>query len=286
MVRICFIIPEIFPDCTHFSFVANYTNFYFKILKTPDVPISCIFAYISELYSKSWNEAVVKSHFGANIVVFYEAWSNIDEQSLSLDAVYSNQPQRIQASPKEIINTNDLLSKFENSLKENKIIVVDDYPEGAAQLPTYNYVAVGGSFDQLHNGHKKLLYVSSLICLKELTVGITADNMLTKKTHSEEIQKFPERFANVQNFLQLMHSTLSLNLVEITDPFGPAITDAKIQALIVSSETIAGGFKINEIRTSKNMKRLDLIVISRSDSAILSSTFLRKQRLLRQQEQS
>jgi phosphopantetheine adenylyltransferase len=117
-------------------------------------------------------------------------------------------------------------------------------------------------------------------------VGITADNMLTKKTHSEEIQKFPERFANVQNFLQLIHSTLSLNLVEITDPFGPAITDAKIQALIVSSETIAGGFKINEIRTSKNMKRLDLIVISRSDSAILSSTFLRKQRLLRQQEQS
>ena len=32
-------------------------------------------------------------------------------------------------------------------------------------------VALGGTFDRLHNGHKKLLSLAASICKKQITIG-------------------------------------------------------------------------------------------------------------------
>ena len=51
----------------------------------------------------------------------------------------------------------------------------------------------------------------------------------------------------------------------IIDPFGPTITEPKIDAIVVSSETIFGAFKINKIRIEKNMRPLSILVSDRND---------------------
>ena len=51
--------------------------------------------------------------------------------------------------------------------------------------------------------------------------------------------------------------------------------DATIEALIVSSETIKGALKINEIRKEKGFAPLNILVSRRSNAATLSSTFVR-----------
>lgn len=46
----------------------------------------------------------------------------------------------------------------------------------------YEYVALGGTFDRLHNGHKILLSQAVLRSTKHLTVGVTDVNMIQCKT--------------------------------------------------------------------------------------------------------
>jgi pantetheine-phosphate adenylyltransferase len=52
-----------------------------------------------------------------------------------------------------------------------------------------------------------------------------------------------------------------MDVVEITDPFGPTAHDPDIQALVVSHETIAGGEAINKLRREKNLPELRIFVI-------------------------
>lgn len=68
----------------------------------------------------------------------------------------------------------------------------------------FESVAVGGTFDGLHFGHRKLLTlaVSSVTPVTgRLTVGITVDAMLTKKAYPEYIPKLDERVEGVRKFL-------------------------------------------------------------------------------------
>lgn len=54
-------------------------------------------------------------------------------------------------------------------------------------MKTYGYVAVGGTFDRLHNGHKILLSQAALRASKHLTVGVTDVNMIQCKEHILEM---------------------------------------------------------------------------------------------------
>ena len=47
--------------------------------------------------------------------------------------------------------------------------------QSKSSFPTYKHVALGGSFDHLHNGHKKLLYLAAQICTEIMTIGITGN---------------------------------------------------------------------------------------------------------------
>ena len=51
---------------------------------------------------------------------------------------------------------------------------------------------------------------------------------------------------NLYNMLNLLNCIL-LVLQELSDPFGPTITDPSIQAIVVSSETLPGARKINRL---------------------------------------
>nr|XP_027204851.1 bifunctional coenzyme A synthase-like [Dermatophagoides pteronyssinus] len=125
----------------------------------------------------------------------------------------------------------------------------------------YDNVCIGGTFDNLHNGHKILLSTAQLKCNRSLTIGVTNEQMLTTKILPELIESCEKRIHSLNLYLNDVDPYIHYNVCEISDPFGPAIVDPTLEAIIVSEETIRGGEKINEIRISKGMKPLKIDVI-------------------------
>ena len=69
----------------------------------------------------------------------------------------------------------------------------------------FDSVAVGGTFDGLHFGHRKLLTlaISSVQPMTgRLLVGITVDEMLKQKKHSGDISSYKERVKTIEHFLE------------------------------------------------------------------------------------
>jgi pantetheine-phosphate adenylyltransferase len=149
------------------------------------------------------------------------------------------------------------------------------FDDAAGQVPVYRKVAMGGTFDRLHNGHRKLLTLAAASCTHTLVVGITGDVMLQKKKNADQIAPYDARKQSVDDFLSMAKPHLQLHLCELSDPFGPTVTDPLIEALVVSSETIPGAYKINELRSQLGYPTLAILVSRRSEVATLSSTFLR-----------
>lgn len=180
-------------------------------------------------------------------------------------------------------------------------------PRTSESVSTRHYcVAVGGTFDHLHAGHKLLLSMTALALepndshgpLHEncMIVGITGDELLTNKKHAEQMQSWDDRQQAVCEFLsaildfttpneasrhvqrfsspgpngRAMHEQfgpeLLVKYVEISDPFGPTITDESISALIISGETRAGGKAVNDKRTAKGWAALDVFEVDVLDA--------------------
>ncbi|KAL8934046.1 MAG: hypothetical protein Q9216_006098 [Gyalolechia sp. 2 TL-2023] len=167
--------------------------------------------------------------------------------------------------------------------------------------PLHTSVAVGGTFDHLHVGHKLLLSMTALVLSlaepsgneqnRSITVGITGDKLLAKKKFCDYLQDWHQRQAAVQAFLEAFlvieapsHQNLSdqtgkqegtqqrrvssswlsglvVHYVEIFDAFGPTITDETISALVLSAETRAGGRAVNEKRAEKGWSALDVFEV-------------------------
>jgi pantetheine-phosphate adenylyltransferase len=126
-------------------------------------------------------------------------------------------------------------------------------------------VMVGGTFDPLHDGHKKLLERSFEIAGRNgfVTVGVTADGFANRKAHP--IRPFEIRKSELVEFL---------NSEVLNDRFGSAL-ESDFDALVVSEETFKTGVEINEIRKEKGQKKVDLHQITcvlADDGKWISST--------------
>lgn len=122
----------------------------------------------------------------------------------------------------------------------------------------YDSVVIGGTFDRLHSGHKILLSEAILRCRKVLTVGVTDTPMLATKKLWELIEPCIVRMENVRNFLEEVEPSLEYHIVPISDMYGPTKDDPTFQMIVVSSETVRGGDKINEVRKANGLKPLQV----------------------------
>lgn len=145
----------------------------------------------------------------------------------------------------------------------------------------YSTVAVGGTFDHLHAGHKVLLTIAGFLARDRLIVGITGPELLKNKQYAEVLQPFSTRKDLVVSFMKYVYPSLELEIEMINDIYGPTATIEDIQALVVSTETRDGGKSINAFRENKGWNKLEIIEIqlvggNESEPEKLSSTFLRK----------
>ncbi|KAK0426268.1 hypothetical protein QR680_009614 [Steinernema hermaphroditum] len=137
--------------------------------------------------------------------------------------------------------------------------------EGLQWLPhqkAYDAVVLGGTFDQLHNGHKVLLSSAVRKANKYVTCGITDGVMIQKKKLFELIQPYELRAKAVKEFIRDVGVDVECRAEAITDPFGPSIVDPDLQCIVVSEETRSGGEAVNRKREERGLSTLDIEVIT------------------------
>lgn len=154
------------------------------------------------------------------------------------------------------------------------------YGDGTADFyDKYNVVAVGGTFDRLHAGHRLLLTAAAWACRDKLRIGITGDNLLREKKYREFVAPLHKRSQQAQHFAKSVKPALPIVIIsELTDPAGPTATDPSIDAIVVSSETAAGARKINGVRRASGLNSMTIIEVGVLDTQgqKLSSTALRE----------
>jgi len=147
----------------------------------------------------------------------------------------------------------------------------------------FSNVAVGGTFDGLHYGHRKLLTLAVSSVEPQtgrLLIGITCDKMLTKKTLSNLIPSYTQRKNDVLAFVDALAPGLKnrRRVVEIQDAFGPPGCEEDFDALVLSHETLRNGHLLNVERERLGFKKLKLLCTRRTEPNGMSSTQLRRMR--------
>ena len=170
-------------------------------------------------------------------------------------------------------------------------------------LHSHYSVAVGGTFDHLHAGHKLLLTIAALLInfrgepnrAKSLTIGISGDALLQKKQYIDEMLDWNERQSGVREFVlgvlemsqpseklktsrcsssesgarsiyDEFESGLVIRYAELFDAYGPTVTDESISALVISRETRAGGKAVNDKRVANGWPKLEIFVVDVLDA--------------------
>lgn len=123
----------------------------------------------------------------------------------------------------------------------------------------YSKGALGGTFDEFHKGHERLLTFAAKMC-KKVLVGVTSDEFVRKyKGHNVEALNI--RLERVKHFLENFKDETSFEIVKIDDKYGPAIEDPELESIFVTVNTIESAFEINMIRREKNLKTLEVVIV-------------------------
>ncbi|MFP4632760.1 MAG: phosphopantetheine adenylyltransferase [Halobacteriales archaeon] len=142
-------------------------------------------------------------------------------------------------------------------------------------------VAIGGTFDPIHDGHRALLRRAlTLADDGRVVVGLTSDELAPNtRPRPREIRPYEQRRRAVESELEALRDEVdvgaSFAVETLDDPYGIASEHPGFDALVVSPETEEGGHRINEIRRERGYPELDVVVVPHvmaDDGEPISST--------------
>jgi len=129
-------------------------------------------------------------------------------------------------------------------------------------MKKYEKVAVGGTFDKLHRGHKALLSKAFEIG-KKVVIGLSSDEFVSKMGKPHITASYAERLKELEAFLEKNGLAERAEIVPLNDPYGVTVSGKGLDALVVSSETESITEKINRIRVEAGLPPLKIIAINR-----------------------
>jgi len=136
-------------------------------------------------------------------------------------------------------------------------------------------VALGGTFDPVHDGHRALF--ERAFELGDVTVGLTSDELAPATRHVDRyVRPFADRKRDLEAELASIAEAYDreFEVRKLEEPTGIA-TEEQFDALVVSPETVEGGERINEIRAERGYDPLRIEVVEHvpaEDGKRISST--------------
>ena len=147
-------------------------------------------------------------------------------------------------------------------------------------MPTeqFDLVATGGTFDEIHAGHRELL-TRAFSLGRSVLIGVSSDNFAASKKGKNRLRhRFETRVERLVQFIHDEFGNVNFEIKELNDDFGPTSLDRNLQALVVSEETEPKGHEINRIRSSKGFDPLVIVTVTMlkaEDGRPLSSSRIR-----------
>jgi pantetheine-phosphate adenylyltransferase len=141
----------------------------------------------------------------------------------------------------------------------------------------YEWVAIGGTFDRLHKGHKTLLRRAFELG-KQVLIGLTTQDMVRHKPDWEIIASYDERRGELEKWLEAECYSGQYIIRPLHNKYGPAITMPELELIVVSEETCPVAKEINEIRREHDLALLHIAVLTMvkaEDHISISSTRIR-----------
>jgi hypothetical protein len=117
----------------------------------------------------------------------------------------------------------------------------------------FNLVAVGGTFDHLHQGHEKIL-TSARALGRKMIVGLCRPAMLKNKAYLYALESYNIRQKAVRKFKPD-------KILPLTDIYGPAATDPAIGAIVCSPLSRPNAQTINRRRQLHRLPPLKIIEV-------------------------
>jgi pantetheine-phosphate adenylyltransferase len=130
-------------------------------------------------------------------------------------------------------------------------------------------VAIGGTFDVLHDGHKALLKRAYM--LGDVIIGLVSDEMAGEKLHV--VNAYNSRKKSLIAYIKTLTGNDPL-IVTLIDPYGPTL-EQMFDYIIVSPETLPTAKEINALRSQHGLPAIKIVCVDfvlAQDGKPISST--------------
>jgi pantetheine-phosphate adenylyltransferase len=128
-------------------------------------------------------------------------------------------------------------------------------------MKKYRKVAVGGTFDELHKGHKALL-AKAFGVGDSVVIGLSSDAFVSRMGKPHKTAPYDERRKELEAFLQEYGLSSKAEIVTLDDPYGQTMSAEGLEALVVSKETEKTAQAINAKRLKAAMPPLNIITVN------------------------
>jgi len=124
----------------------------------------------------------------------------------------------------------------------------------------FKIVAVGGTFDELHKGHEALI-LKAFEAGEHVLIGLCSERFVGKMRKAHITAPYVNRLEALKVFLREKGILKRAKIVALDDPYGVALTERRLEALVVSKETEDTGFEINRKRVEAGLRPLKIVVV-------------------------
>ncbi len=127
-------------------------------------------------------------------------------------------------------------------------------------MKKFRKVAVGGTFDELHKGHRRLLDKAFEIG-EIVLIGLCTDEFAKRMSKPHITAPYDVRLKELQAYIKKSSQNDKTEIIPINDAYGPTLTDKCIEALVVSEETERIALEINQKRSEVQLPPLEIVTI-------------------------